>query len=114
MAKSIEKEIDIINEELAKAKLDYEIQQSHFWATSYPILSHEEKKKIWEKDLWTYARHINSLNDLDFIDRKYIDSLTIREPNILVMYDEVLKDCYWINEQFGEGTIELIRQRIKS
>ena len=99
-----------------KAREDKDkLEAEQYWQNTYPALPYEDRKKVWERDLWGTVRGGGyELRNLDFINKDYVDLLKEKEPDIVRIYDEMLQISYYLEEEFGEGTIELIRQRIKS
>ena len=108
-------EIAAINARIDARRIQDELEAEQYWQNTYPALPYEDRKKVWEKHLWLSVRNGDyGRTNMDYIGKDYLSDYQEKEPDIKKIFDEILQASDWINEQFGEGTIELIRQRIKS
>ena len=108
-----EKEMDEINARVEARKVQNQIETEHYWKITYPAMSYDDRIKVWERQLWFAVRNGDyGRKNMNYLNKDYLYASIDKEPNIVKMYDEILQNSDWIDEEFGDGTVNIIRNRI--
>jgi hypothetical protein len=110
MSKLTQEEIDAINLRIEERALNDKIETDYYWQNTYPALPYEERKKVWLAELWFMVR--NGPNNLDYINQDYLNILKEKEPDIVKIYDEILRESDWLEDIFEKKIINITRERI--
>ena len=108
-----EEEMDAVIARVEAQKLIDDIETKHYWEITYPEMTYHERLKVWDRDLWFTNRNGGyGRENMNYLNKAYLNSLIEKEPDIVKIYDELLQKNDWIDEVFGDGTIDVIRKRI--